>query len=95
MNVCVCLTWSELLDAALAQARVHGQKVFEPGDLRVGDAAGCTQHGGCLRPLHHLQLGPHVDAGEAKWQQVLWRNGESWRSEITGTNNIKDSQAWG
>ena len=72
----IYLTWSELFDAALAAAGVHGQEVFEPGDLRVGDAAGGAQHGGRPRPLHHLQLGTHVYTGEAKWQQVLWKDEE-------------------
>lgn len=64
-------TRSELLDATLAGAGLHGQEVFEPGDLRVRDAAGGTQHGGRPGPFHHLQLGAHVDAGEAERQQVL------------------------
>lgn len=70
------LTRSELFDAALAGAGVHRQEVFEPGDLRVGDATGGAQHGGRSGPLHHLQLRAHVDAGEAKGQQVLCNHPE-------------------
>lgn len=70
----MCLTWSELFDATLAGGGVDRQEVFEPGDLWVGDATGGAQHGGRPRPLHHLQLGTHVYAREAKWQQVLWKD---------------------
>lgn len=68
------LTRAELLDATLAGAGVHGQEVLEPGDLRVGNAAGGAEHGGGPGALHHLQLGAHVDAGEAEGQQVLWKH---------------------
>lgn len=75
-NLLICLTWSQLFDAALAGAGIDREEVLEPRDLRVGDATGSAQHGGCPCPLHHLQLGTHVYAGEAEWQQVFWRDGD-------------------
>lgn len=76
----VFLTWSKLFDATLARAGLHGQEVFKPGDLWVRDAAGSAEHGGRPRPLHHLQLGTHVYAREAKWQQVLCWEGDKERN---------------
>lgn len=71
-----CRTWSQLLDSPLAERRLHGEEVLEPGDLGIGDPAGGAQHGGGSGSLHHLQLRAHVDAGEAEGQQVLWKTPE-------------------
>lgn len=73
LEALVRLTWSELFDATVTGAVVDREEIFEPGDLWVRDATGSTQHGGCPRPLHHLQLGTHVYTGEAEWQQVLYK----------------------
>lgn len=90
------LTGSELFDAALTGAGLHGQKVFEPGDLWVGDAAGGAQHGGRPGPFHHLQLGAHVDAGEAKRQQVLCKRPGGHKTMSTKeTFNSRDSSTGG
>lgn len=60
-----------MLDAPVAVADVHRKHVLEPGDLRVRVPAGGTQHGGCPGPLHHLQLGGHINVGEAVGDLVL------------------------
>lgn len=79
-TVIIHLTWSELFDAPLAEAGVHRQEVFEPGDLWVRNTTGSTQHGGCLGSLHYLQLGTHVYTGKAEWQQILCKDEEKNKS---------------
>lgn len=66
-----CLTWSELFDPPIAHTGINRQEVFEPGDLRVGVTACSAEHVGCASAFHHLQLGTHVNVGEAWRKQVL------------------------
>lgn len=94
MKQFVYLTWSELLDTTLAGTGVDRQEVFEPGDLWVGDAAGSTQHGGRPRPFHHLQLGTHVYTGEAKWQQVLWKDADKRKAIRIYSKLVSSNQEW-
>lgn len=97
-NTCVwadwgeCFTWSQLFDAPVAAADVHRQEVFEPVDLRVGVSAGRTQHRGRARPFHNLQLGPHVDGGEAVWDLVLCGK-ETRQTHISGGRDTEETQA--
>lgn len=66
-----CLTWSELFDPPIARTGINRQEVFEPGDLRIGVAACSAEHVGCAGAFYHLQLGTHVNVGEALRKQVL------------------------
>lgn len=69
-------TWAKLFDAPVAAADVHRQHVLEPGDFWVRVSAGSAQHGGGPGPLDHLQLGTHVDGGEAMRDLGLWKTKE-------------------
>lgn len=64
-------TWTKLFNAPVAAADVHRKHVLEPGYLRVRVSAGCTQHGGGSGLFNHLQLGTHIDGGEAMGDLVL------------------------
>lgn len=76
---CVCsviksnCTWTKLFNAAVTAADVHRKHVLEPGDLRVRVSAGSTQHGGSSGPFNHLQLGTHINGGEAMGDLVFWK----------------------
>lgn len=81
-----------MLDAAVAAADVHGEEVFKPGDLRVGVPAGGAQHGGRARPLHHFQLGAHVDGGEPVRNLVLCNKGGGYRVKMVGWRDRRRAQ---
>lgn len=66
-------TWTKLFNAPIAAADVHRKHVLEPGDLWVRVSAGGTQHGGSSGLFNHLQLGTHIDGGEAMGDLVLWK----------------------
>lgn len=60
-----------MFDAPVAAADVHGKHVLEPGDFWVWVSAGGTQHRGCSGLFNHLQLGAHINGGEAVGDLVL------------------------
>ena len=80
------LTGAQLFDSAVTCVGVDGQEVLVPGDLWVGVPAGRTQHGGRPGPLHHLELGAHVDVREPGGKQVLCGGGGGQEEERTVVN---------
>lgn len=48
------VTWSQLFDSPVVVTGVDGQEVFEPGNVRVGVAAGGAEHRGGTGAFHHL-----------------------------------------